>query len=112
MHRWLIADEIVHKVVYVVIARHIEKIPDFWWLIAIRPQLLFDYRFVRQLAVCSGLKYAIANNFQPFPICLGCVIGKDEGGHIYEWPNDVLCISVIAANEIRADNDGRVARYI
>ena len=37
---------------------------------------------------------------------------KRRGGSIYEWPDDVLCINVIAINEMRADNDARVARYI
>src|SRR5215469_3505772 len=94
------------------IARHREYNLDLWWPNALRLQLWFNNLLVRQLAMCAGFKYAIANDLQPSQECLGCVIGKDERGRIYEWPDDVLCINVITTNEIRADNDGRVARYI
>src|SRR5439155_10197854 len=71
------ANSKVPKMLVGVIAQHRENNLDFQWLNALRPQVLFNY-LVRQFAACSRLKYAIANDPQPFPKCLGCVIGKDE----------------------------------
>ena len=99
------ADSKVPKMLVGVITQHRENDPDFQWLNTLRPQALFNY-LVWQFAACSRLKYAIANDPQPFPKCLGCVIGKDEGSQMYQWTNHVFRISVIAARKIRADDDG------